>query len=60
RNDSVEKRGGGARGCDAPVAESGGDASSPAPTDEPNGAPKVSRDGGVAPTACDGASPPRA
>ncbi len=43
-------------GCDAPVAEGSGDASSPASTGQPKGAPEFSRDEGVARTFCDGAS----
>lgn len=44
RDDSVEGRSGGARSCDAPVAEGAGDASSQKPIAQPNGAPRVSRD----------------
>jgi hypothetical protein len=46
----------GARSCDAPVAEGAGDASSPEPATQPNGMFGLSRDEGVAPTFCDGAS----
>jgi hypothetical protein len=56
RNDAVEKRKGGVRSCDAPVAEGAGDASSPGLPREPNGVPVFSRDEGVARTFCDGAS----
>jgi hypothetical protein len=48
------------RACDAVVAERFGDASSPVLTSKPNGALKMSRDGGVA-SALGGAAPqPRA
>jgi arsenite-transporting ATPase len=56
RNHAVEKRSCGASGCDAPVAEGVGDASSPEPAAKPNGGPGFSRDEGVAPTFCDEAS----
>ena len=56
RNHAIESRSRGARSGDAPVAAGAGDASSPAPAGPPNGAPFVSRDAGVAPAFCDGAS----
>ncbi len=49
-----------ARSCDALVAESAGDASSPGPAIQLEVAPSLSRGEGVAPTFCDGASQLRA
>lgn len=43
-------------GCDAPVAERVGNASSPEPSAPPNGAPLLPRDTGVALRFCDGPS----
>ena len=48
-----------APGCDAPVAEGGGDASSPGANARRHPVKKTSRDEGVAATLGDGASPPR-